>query len=214
MSERRRTTQLAGRNPSIRLSPLPAGNGNTLQPFPQIRGGHRINVDADVLGEETRQGLQTSTFKIAVRVFRRSDHQRKTNDETYGRLRMAVYQSCHVEELGLAKKQHVAASGEKRLDATKQVRNFGGWLVWRERSNRQAKKASGRRLRFAKFLLQLLNARSQQSQVNLRVKWIRVGKISRSKHDGFLVENLGRRNGRAARREKDSFRESRTDQVD
>src|SRR2546422_7257569 len=87
MSERRRTTQLAGRNPSIRLSPLPAGNGNTLQPFPQIRGGHRINVDADVLGEETRQGLQTSTFKIAVRVFRRSDHQRKTNDETYGRLK-------------------------------------------------------------------------------------------------------------------------------
>src|SRR5438270_5675138 len=64
MSERRRTTQLAGRNPSIRLSPLPAGNGNTLQPFPQIRGGHRINVDADILGEETRQGLQTSTFKI------------------------------------------------------------------------------------------------------------------------------------------------------
>ncbi len=59
MSERRCTTQLAGRNPSIRLSPLPAGNGNTLQPFPQIRGGHRINVDADILGEETRQGLQT-----------------------------------------------------------------------------------------------------------------------------------------------------------
>src|SRR2546429_2162297 len=64
MSERRRTTQLAGRNPSICLSPFPAGNGNTLQPFPQIRGGHRINVDADILGEETRQGLQTSTFKI------------------------------------------------------------------------------------------------------------------------------------------------------
>ncbi len=143
MSERRRTTQLAGRNPSIRLSPLPVGNGNTLQPFPQIRGGHRINVDADILGEETRQGLQTSTFKIAVRVFRRSDHQRKTDDETYGRLRMAVYQSCHVEELGLAKKQHVPASGQKRIDATKQVRNFGGWLVWRERSNRQAKKPVG-----------------------------------------------------------------------
>src|SRR6476661_6917468 len=73
--------------------------------LPQICGGHRINVDADILGEETRQGLQTSTFEIAVRVFRRSDHQGKTDDETYGRLRMAVYQSCHVVELGLTKKQ-------------------------------------------------------------------------------------------------------------
>src|SRR6266550_6139118 len=153
MSEGRRAPQLTGRNPSVRLSPLPTGNGNTLQPFPQICGGHRINVDADILGEETRQGLQTSTFEIAVRVFRRSDHQGKTDDETYGRLRMAVYQGCHVEEFGLAKKQHVAASGEKRIDATKQVRDVGGWLVWRERSNRQAKKASGRRFRFAKFLL-------------------------------------------------------------
>src|SRR5438552_19042178 len=125
MSERRRTTQLAGRNPSIRLSPLPAGNGNTLQPFPQIRGGHRINVDADILGEETRKGLETSTFKIAVRVFRRSDHQGKTDDETYGRLRMAIYQSCHVVELRLTNKQNLAASGEKRIDETKQVWNFG-----------------------------------------------------------------------------------------
>src|SRR6266850_4362404 len=98
MSERRRVTQLAYRNPSICLTPLPTGSGNTLQPFPQIRGGHRIDVDADILGEETREGLQTSTFKVAVRVFRRSDHQRKTDDKTYGRLRMAVYQSCHVEE--------------------------------------------------------------------------------------------------------------------
>jgi len=40
MSERRRVTQLAGRNPSIRLSPLPTGTGSTLQPFPQIRDGH------------------------------------------------------------------------------------------------------------------------------------------------------------------------------
>jgi len=37
---------------------------------------------------------------------------------------MAVYESCHVVELGLAKKQHVAASGQKPIDATKQVGNF------------------------------------------------------------------------------------------
>src|SRR5258705_3263058 len=109
MSERRRVTQLAYRNPSICLTPVPTGNGTTLQPFPQIRGGHRIDVDADILGEETRKGLQTSAFKIAVNVFRRSNHQRKTCDEAYRSLRMAVYESRHVVELDLAKKKHVAA---------------------------------------------------------------------------------------------------------
>src|ERR1700687_4096588 len=98
MSERRRVTQLACRNPSIRLTPLPTGNGNTLQPFPQIRGGHRINVDADVLGEKTREGLQTSAFEIAINVFKRPNHQGKTCDEAHRRVRMAVYESCHVVE--------------------------------------------------------------------------------------------------------------------
>src|SRR5882724_10238657 len=148
MSERRRAPQLAGRNPSIRLTPLPTGNGNTLQPFPQIRGSHGINVDADILGEKTREGLQASAFEIAVIVFRGSNHQGKTGDEAHRRVRMAVYESCHVVELDLAKKQHVAASGEKRIDATKQVGNFRRWFVRRERSNCQAKKTSGRRFRF------------------------------------------------------------------
>src|SRR6266852_2198964 len=98
MSERRRVTELAGGNPSIRLTPLPTGTGSTLQPFPQIHGGHRINVDADVLGEKAREGLQTSAFEIAVSVFRRSYHQRKTHREAHRRLRMAVYESCHVIE--------------------------------------------------------------------------------------------------------------------
>src|ERR1700675_4035296 len=106
MSERRRATQLAGRNPSIRLTPLPTGNGNTLQPFAQIRGGHGINVNADILGEETREGLQTSAFEIAVNVFKGSNDQGKTRDEAHRCLRMAVYKTCHVEELGLTKKQH------------------------------------------------------------------------------------------------------------
>ena len=161
MSERRRVTQLAGRNPSIRLSPLPTGTGSTLQPFPQIRGGHRINVDADILGEETREGLQASAFQILVSVFGRSNHEGKTHHETHRRLRMPVYESRHLVELRLAKKQHVAASGEKRIDATKQVGNFRSWFVRRERSNCQAKKTGGRRFRFAKFLLKLLNGRSQ-----------------------------------------------------
>src|SRR6267154_4650696 len=135
MSKRRRRTQLAGRNPSIRLTPLPTGNGNTPQPFPQIRGGHWINVDADILREETRESLQTAAFKIAVSIFRRPNHQGKTRDEAHRRVRMAVYESCHVVELDLTKKQHVAASGEKRVDATKQVGNLRGWFVRPEGSN-------------------------------------------------------------------------------
>ena len=135
MSERWRATQLACRNPSIRFTPLPAVSGSTLQPFPQIRDGHRINVDTNILGEETGEGLQKSAFEIAVSVFKRSNHHGKTSDDAYRRLRMAVYESCHVVELGFTKKQHVAASGEKRIDATKQVGNFRGWFVRRERSN-------------------------------------------------------------------------------
>src|SRR5207302_7488656 len=145
----------------------------------QIRGGHGINVDADILGEETRECLQTSALEIAINVFKRSNHQGKTGDEAHRRLRMAVYESGHVVELDLAKKQHVAASGEKRIDATQQVGNFRRWFVRRERSNCQAKKPGGRRFRFAKFFLKLMNTRIQQPCVNLRVNCIRVAKISR-----------------------------------
>ena len=129
MSERRRVTQLAGGNPSIRLTPLPTGTGITLQPFPQIRSCHRIDVDADILGKKTREGLQASAFEIAVSVFRRSNHQGKTSHEAHRRLGMPVYESCHMVELDLAKKKHVAAGGEKRIDATKQVGNLRRWFV-------------------------------------------------------------------------------------
>jgi hypothetical protein len=135
MSERWRTTQLACRNPSIGLTPLPTVRGTTLQPIPQIRGGHRINVDANILGEETSKGLQESAFEIAINIFKRSNHQGKTCDEAYRRPRMAIYESCHVVKLRFTKKQDVASYAEKRIDATKQVRNFRGWFVWSEWSD-------------------------------------------------------------------------------
>src|SRR5258705_10332507 len=161
MSERRRATQLAGRTPATQLPPLPTRSGCTVQPFPQVRRGHRINVDADILGEETREGLQTSAFEMAIDVFKRSNHKGKTCDKPHRRLRMAIYESGHVVELGSTKKQHVPASGEKRIDATKQFENFRGRFVRREWSNCQAKKTNGRRHRFAKVLPKFLNTRSQ-----------------------------------------------------
>jgi hypothetical protein len=42
------------------------------------------------------ESLQKSAFEIAVNVFKRSNHQGKTCGEAYWRLRMAVYESCHV----------------------------------------------------------------------------------------------------------------------
>src|ERR1700676_5181084 len=98
MSERWGAAQLACRNPSIRLTPLPTVSGSTLQPFPQIRDGHRINVDTNILGEETCESLQKSAFEIAVNVFKRSNHEGKTSDDAYRPRGMAVYESCHVVE--------------------------------------------------------------------------------------------------------------------
>src|SRR5580692_9413803 len=127
---------------------------------------------------------------------------------------MAVYESRHVEELGLTKKQHVAASGAKRIDTTKYVVNFRGRFTRLERCNCQAEKTGGRRLRFAQLPLKLLNSRSQQPQVNVGVSCIGVPKISRRKHDGFLVKNLSRRNGGALGGKTYRLCESRANQVD
>src|SRR6266436_8945283 len=60
VAERRRKTQLFGGDPTVCVAPFPAGSGSTLQPFLQIRGGHRISVYAHVLGEEAPEGLQTA----------------------------------------------------------------------------------------------------------------------------------------------------------
>ena len=59
------------------------------------------------------------SFEIAVNVFKGSNHQGKTCNETHRRLRMPVYESRHMVELGSTEKQYVAAGGEKRIDATK-----------------------------------------------------------------------------------------------
>ena len=172
MPERRRTTQLAGRNPSIRLTPLPTGDGNTLQPFPEIRCGHGINVNADVLSEEAREGLETAASEIAVRVFKRSNDQGKADNEAHRRLRMAVYESGHVVKLGLAKKQHVAASGEKSVNAAKQSRDVWRRFVGRGRCSREAEKTSGRRVGFTQFIPNLCatgpNAPSKSRKSSLK----------------------------------------------
>ena len=55
-SERRRATKLGGRNRSDRFTLFRSGGGSGVEPFAQIRGGHGISVDADVLGEEARKG--------------------------------------------------------------------------------------------------------------------------------------------------------------
>ena len=68
-----------------------------------------MSVNTDVLGEEAPEGLETTAFEIAVKVFKRSNDQGKTHDEAHRRLGIAVYQRGHVVELALAKKEHVTA---------------------------------------------------------------------------------------------------------
>jgi hypothetical protein len=191
-----------GRNPSGRFTPFPTGGGSGVEPFGQIRRGHGMSVDADVLGKEPREGPQTVAFETPVRVFKRANDQGKADDEAHRRRCIAVDEGGHMIELALAKKQHVAASGEKGFDAAKQVRDLRSRFVRRELSSCQAKEASGRRVRFAQFIPNLLNTGSQQSRVNLRVRGIDVAKVSGCEHDGLLVESLGRGNSRALGREK------------
>src|SRR5580704_4776579 len=213
MSKRWRATQLVCRDPSIRLTPLPIVCGNTLQPLPQIRDFHRINVDANILGEETSESLQKFAFEIDVDVFKRSNHHGETSHEAYWLLGMAVYESCHLVELGFTKEQHVAASGEKRINATKQIGNFRGWFIRCERSDGDAEKTSGCRFGFPKVSLKLLNCRIQQLQMNVGVSGFGVAEVSRCKHNGFLVENLGGWNSGALGWEKYRLCESITNQL-
>ncbi len=82
--ERPRATKLSSRNPSVLFTPSPTGSGSTVERFAQIRSGHGISVDADVLGEQARKGPQTVAFEIAVRVFKRANDQGKTDHEGTG----------------------------------------------------------------------------------------------------------------------------------
>jgi hypothetical protein len=64
MSERRRVTQLAGRNPSfVSVHSQPVLEALFSHSRRSVTG-HRINVDADMLGKQTREGLQASAFPI------------------------------------------------------------------------------------------------------------------------------------------------------
>src|SRR5580704_18770968 len=196
MSERRRATQLGAGNPSIGLTPFPTGRGGSAEPFPQIRGGHRISVNADILCEKTAEGLETATFEIAVKVFKRSNQKRETYNKSHGRLGIAIDEGRHVVQLGVPKQEHVAACSQKGIDAAQQSRYLRRRLVAHQRRNRQAEKTSGLGVPFAHLIPKLLNSGSQESRVNFCVRLIHVAEVSRRKHDGFLVESLRWRDGR------------------
>src|SRR4029077_17678261 len=143
----------------------------------------------------------------------RSNDQGKADSEAHGRLGIAVDKSGHMIELLLTKQEHVAARGEKSVNAAKQAGDVWGRFAGRRRSSREAEKTSGRRVGFTQFIPNLLNTGSQQSRMNLRVRRVDVTKVAGRKHDGFLVDGLIRGNGGALGWEKYSFSESRRHQV-
>src|SRR5580704_1949455 len=146
MSQRRRAPELGGGNPSIDLTPFPTGRGSSAEPFPEIRDGHRISVNTDVLREKTTEGLQTAAFEIPVKVFKRAYEQRKTYNESHRLLGVAIDQRGHVVQLALPKQEHVAACRPKRINATQQPGDVRSRLAADQRRNRQAEKTSGRRV--------------------------------------------------------------------
>jgi hypothetical protein len=91
VSERRRARKLGGRNPSGRFTPYPTGGGSGVEPFLEIRGGHGISLDADVLGEEAREGPEMVAFETPVRVFKRANDQGKADDEAHRRRCIAAW---------------------------------------------------------------------------------------------------------------------------
>src|SRR5260370_2739458 len=150
---------------------------------------------------------------MAVRIFKRANDQGKADDEAHRRRGIPVDEIRHMVELALAKKQDVAASGEKGVDATKQAGDVWRQFVGRGRSSREAEKSSGRRVRFAQLSPKLLNGGSQQSRVNLGMSGVHVAKISGRGYDSFLVESFGRGNGGARGGGEYGVRESRRHQL-
>ena len=74
IAKRGSVAQLVCGHPAIRIVPFPASDGITLDPFLQIRRGHRIGVNAHILGEKTCQGFKTPSFQIAIGIYERSDN--------------------------------------------------------------------------------------------------------------------------------------------
>jgi len=63
-------TQLLGGHPTICLAPFPASDEITINPFLQIRCGHRIGVDVRILAEKTCEGpskLPQGSTKARIR---------------------------------------------------------------------------------------------------------------------------------------------------
>src|SRR5580704_14836297 len=113
-----------------------------------------------------------------------------------------MYERRHMVELELAKKEHITASGEKRVDTPQQVGDLRSRFVRRERSGCEAKKASRHHLCFTELLLKLFTTRSQQSHMDLRVLLIHMAKIPGREDHGLLVEGLGGRNSGSLGRKK------------
>jgi hypothetical protein len=72
MAEGEFVAQLVGGDEAVRSSPLPAGGGIVLEPFLEIRKGHWISVNANILREKTRECFKTCPFQIAIGIFKRS----------------------------------------------------------------------------------------------------------------------------------------------
>src|SRR5580704_5537357 len=113
VAKRRNVAQLFGGHPAIRLAPFPASDGITINPFLQIRCGHRIGVNARILAEKTREGFKTPPFQIAIGIYERSDQKRKSRDKSQGCFCVAVHQPRHRVELPFSEEKYITTARAK-----------------------------------------------------------------------------------------------------
>jgi hypothetical protein len=179
--------QLVRGDPGVGFAPFPAADRITFDPFVQIFRCHWISVNTDILREETREALKTASFQIAIGIVKRSDEKRKPRDKSQGCFCVAVNQAGHGVELTFMEEKHVTTTREKRINAAQQVGDFWSLRCGIHRSCREAKDPNRRRQGISQFNAKLVNTRSQNLHMNLRMSGIDMAEVSRREYDSFVV---------------------------
>jgi hypothetical protein len=107
MAQRRRWTELFGRNPPLCFFPPPIGSQHGIPRLLEIRDRQRIDVNADVLCEKSGNSLKHSAFQLAVGLGENLKQIRNPNDKTHWSMRVAVYKRGDPVELAVAGNEHV-----------------------------------------------------------------------------------------------------------
>src|ERR1700756_711149 len=100
--------KLAGRNPSVRICPVPSDRGDILNRLLQVRGAHRIRVDANVLRQEARQSFEKTAPQLNVAILPYANQKRKAHHKADILFGVTVDKIGHEIKFSFPEKQHVS----------------------------------------------------------------------------------------------------------